>query len=90
MQLRLNDPEPLIYHNEPIWRGDEIVGHITSAAFGHTLGGAVGLGYVSAEPGVPDDAVLGDPYEVEVACERFAAEVSLRPLYDPGNAKIRC
>ena len=90
VQLKLNDPEPLIYHNEPIWRGGEIVGHITSAAFGHTLGGAVGLGYVSAEPGAPADAVLGATYEVEVACERYAAEVSLRPLYDPDNVKIRC
>ena len=90
VQLKLNDPEPLTYHNEPIWRGDEIVGHITSAAYGHTLGGAVGLGYVTAEPGAPADAVLGDAYEVEVACERFSAAVSLRPLYDPDNAKIRC
>ncbi len=89
VQLKLNDPEPLIYHNEPIWRGNEIVGHITSAAYGHTLGGAVGLGYVSAEAGAPADSVLGDDYEVEVACERFSAEVSLRPLYDPESAKIR-
>ena len=90
VQLKINDPEPLIYHNEPIWRGDEIVGHITSAAFGHTLGGAVGLGYVTAEPGAPAESVLGDTYEVEVACERFSAVVSLRPLYDPDNTKIRC
>jgi 4-methylaminobutanoate oxidase (formaldehyde-forming) len=90
VQLMLNDPEPLIYHNEPIWRGDQIVGHITSAAYGYTLGGAVGLGYVSAEPGAPADSVLGDRYEVEVACERHGADVSLRPLYDPDNAKIRC
>ena len=90
VQLKLNDPEPLIYHNEPIWRGDEIVGHVTSAAYGHTLGGAVGLGYVNAEPGAPADTVLDDAYEVEVACERFSAGVSLRPLYDPENAKIRC
>jgi 4-methylaminobutanoate oxidase (formaldehyde-forming) len=89
VQLKLKDPEPLIYHNEPIWRGNEIVGHITSAAYGHTLAGAVGLGYVSAEAGAPANSVLGDTYEVEVACERFSAEVSLRPLYDPGNAKIR-
>ena len=89
VQLKLNDPEPLIYHNEPIWRGDQIVGHITSAAYGHTLGGAVGLGYVSAGTGAPADSVLGDTYEVEVACERFSADVSLRPLYDPDNAKIR-
>ena len=90
VQLKIKDPEPLIYHNEPIWRGEEIVGHITSAAYGHTLGGAVGLGYVTAEPGEPADSVLGDAYEVEVACERFSADVSLRPLYDPDNAKIRC
>ena len=90
VQLKLNDPEPLIYHNEPIWRGDEIVGHITSGAFGHSLGGTVGLGYVTAEPGAPAESVLGDTYEVEVACERFSADVSLRPLYDPENAKIRC
>jgi glycine cleavage system aminomethyltransferase T len=90
VQLKLNDPEPLIYHNEPIWRGEEIVGHITSAAYGHSLGGAVGLGYVSAESGAPAESVLSDTYEVEVACERFSADVSLRPLYDPDNAKIRC
>ena len=90
VQLKIKDPEPLIYHNEPIWRGEEIVGHITSAAYGHTLGGAVGLGYVTAEPGEPADSVLGDTHEVEVACERFSANVSLLPLYDPDNAKIRC
>ena len=90
VQLKLNDPRPLIYHNEPIWRGNEIVGYITSAAYGHTLGGAMGLGYVSSEPSAPAESVLGDAYEVEVACERCSAEVSLLPMYDPENAKIRC
>ncbi|MGI9314417.1 MAG: GcvT family protein [Luminiphilus sp.] len=90
VQLRLKDPEPLIYHNEPIWRDGEIVGHITSGAYGHTLGGAIGLGYVAGEPGLAAESVLEASYEVEVACERVAAEVSLRPLYDPENARIRC
>ena len=89
VQLRLKDPEPLIYHNEPIWRDGTLVGHITSGAYGHTLGGAVGLGYVSAIPGDASEAVLEGTYEVEVACKRIAAEVSLRPLYDPENSKIR-
>jgi 4-methylaminobutanoate oxidase (formaldehyde-forming) len=89
LQLCLNDPVPLIYHNEPIWRDGELVGHITSGAYGHTLGGAVGLGYVSSEPGASDEAALSGQFEVEVACERFPAEVSLRPLYDPDNAQIR-
>jgi 4-methylaminobutanoate oxidase (formaldehyde-forming) len=89
VQLRLKDPEPLIYHNEPIWRDGEIVGHITSGAYGHTLGGAIGLGYVTAEPGSAAESVLAASYEVEVACERVAAEVSLQPLYDPENTQIR-
>ncbi len=89
VQFRLEDPEPLLYHNEPIWRDDEIVGHITSGAYGHTLGGCVGLGYVHTEPGASDDNILGGSYEIEVATERFAAEASLSPMYDPGNEKIR-
>ncbi len=89
VQLRLRDPEPLIYHNEPIWRDGELVGHITSGAYGHQLGGAVGLGYVAAEPASSDESVLSGHYEVEVACERIMAEVSLRPLYDPDNTRIR-
>ena len=90
VQLRLKDPEPLIYHNEPIWRDGKIVGHITSGAYGHTLGGAIGLGYVATEPGLAAESVLAASYEVEVACERVEAEVSLRPLYDPENTQIRC
>ncbi|MDG2375722.1 MAG: FAD-dependent oxidoreductase [Woeseiaceae bacterium] len=89
VQFRLEDPEPLLYHNEPIWREDKIVGHITSGAYGHTLGGCVGLGYVHTEPGKSDDDVMGVNYEIEVATERFAAEASLSPMYDPGNEKIR-
>jgi 4-methylaminobutanoate oxidase (formaldehyde-forming) len=89
VQLRLTDPTSLIYHNEPIWRDGELVGHITSGAYGHVLGGAVGLGYVSSEPGEADASLLSGHYEVEVACERVTAEVSLRPLYDPDNAQIK-
>ena len=44
-------PEPLLYHNEPIWQGDAIVGFIRSGMYGHSLGAAVGLGYVTAANG---------------------------------------
>ena len=43
LQFRLTDPEPLLYHNEPIWHDDTLVGYVTSGAYGHTLGGAIGL-----------------------------------------------
>jgi glycine cleavage system aminomethyltransferase T len=89
VQFRIEDPEPLIYHNEPIWRDGEIVGHITSGAYGHSLGGCIGLGYVHTDRGASDDEVLSGSFEIEVACERFPAVASLEPLYDPKNEKIR-
>ncbi|MGB1825188.1 MAG: GcvT family protein, partial [Candidatus Puniceispirillaceae bacterium] len=46
MQFRLNDAQPLLYHNEAILRDGEIVGYLTSGNYGHHLGGAIGLGYV--------------------------------------------
>ena len=51
LQFRLLDPQPLLYHNEPIWHDGALVGHITSGAYGHTLGGAIGLGYVDTVKG---------------------------------------
>jgi 4-methylaminobutanoate oxidase (formaldehyde-forming) len=85
----LDDPEPLMYHNEPILRDGRIVGRVTSAAFGHTIGRSIGLGYVTREDGPVDREWLeGGRIEVEVALERLPAAASLRPPYDPANARI--
>ena len=87
LQFRLLDPQPLLYHNEPVWHEDVLVGHVTSGAFGHTLGGAIGLGYV-------DSAKVQDPgegsFSIEVAGERVPAEASATPMYDPLSTRIRC
>ena len=86
LQFRLLDPQPLLYHNEPIWHKDTLVGHITSGAYGHTLGGAIGLGYVdtASVPNPPEGK-----FSVEVAGDRIPAEASSRPMYDSGNRRIR-
>ena len=89
--FELEDPEPLLYHNEPIWRDGQLVGKTTSGWYGHTLGHAVGLGYVDA--GAPGAAtpewLLGGRYELEIANVRYAARPSLRPPHDPTGARIR-
>jgi 4-methylaminobutanoate oxidase (formaldehyde-forming) len=90
LQFKLRDPEPLLYHNEPIWRNDRIVGHITSGAYGHTLGACIGLGYVHMSEKLAADDILDGNYEIEVAGVRVPADASLKPLFDPGNEKIRC
>jgi 4-methylaminobutanoate oxidase (formaldehyde-forming) len=91
VQFKLEDPEKLLYHNEPIWRDGVIVGHLRSGNYGHGLGAAIGLGYVSDPAGGVVDAAFvnaGD-YAIEVACEQIAATASLRPLYDPKSSRIR-
>ena len=88
VQFRLRDPQPLLYHNEPIWLGDEIAGYVTSGNHGHTLGAAVGLGYVRMSL-LPDFPELPDRFEIEVAGVRFPAEASVRPMYDPAGQRVR-
>ena len=87
VQFQLKSPAPLLYHNEPIWQGDSLVGHIRSGMYGHSLGAAVGLGYIAAAAGA---AIEPNGYEIEVAGVRQPATASLRPLYDPKNERIKC
>ena len=89
MQFLLEDPAPLLYHNEPIYRDGVLNSYTTSAMYGHTLGAAVAMGYVVNEAGVSDDFILGGRYEIEIGNERHAARVSIAPLYDPKSARVR-
>jgi glycine cleavage system aminomethyltransferase T/glycine/D-amino acid oxidase-like deaminating enzyme len=88
IQFRLQDHEPLLYHNEPILRDGRIVGHLSSGAYGHFLGGAIGMGYVPAKGEAPED-LLASRWEIDVAGTRVPAEASLRPLHDPKGDRMR-
>ncbi|MBB6410549.1 GcvT family protein [Mesorhizobium sangaii] len=88
VQFRLKEPQPLLFHNEAILRDGKIVGPITSGNYGHHLGGAIGLGYVPCQ-GESEADVLASSYEIEIAGERFAAEASLKPMYDPKSERTR-
>ncbi len=89
VQFLLNDPEPLLYHNEPILRDGRIAGYITSGNYGHHLGAAVGLGYVDCTVGELDVDTLASNYEINVAGVPLPATVALRPLYDPASLRVR-
>ena len=88
VQFRLTDPEPLLYHNEPVLRDGQIVGYLSSGNYGHHLGGAIGMGYVPCA-GETAAQVLASRYEIDVAGTRVQAEASLKPLYDPTGARMK-
>jgi 4-methylaminobutanoate oxidase (formaldehyde-forming) len=89
VQFLLEDPEPLLYGGEPIYRDGELVGYLRSGGYGHTLGGAVGLGSVENEQDVSVDFVKSGTYEIKVAGVRYPARASLRPMYDPEGIRVR-
>jgi heterotetrameric sarcosine oxidase gamma subunit len=90
VQFLLEDEQPIVYYGEPIYRNSERVGYIMSGGYGHTLGGAVGVGPVdNGGEIVTADYIKSGNYEIEVAGERFPAKASLRPMYDPKLDRVR-
>jgi glycine cleavage system aminomethyltransferase T len=89
VQFLLEDPEPLLYGGEPVYRNGELAGYLNSGGYGHTLGAAVGLGYVENEQGASVDFIHSGSYEIEVVGARYPAGASLRPMYDPKGERVR-
>ncbi len=84
-------PEAMLWGGELVLRDGAIAGQVTSAAWGETVGGCVGLAYVRAS----DDSVINaewvkaGSYQVNVGGELYPISVALRPIYDPTSTKIR-
>jgi sarcosine dehydrogenase len=83
------DPSVVLLGRETIYRDDERVGWLTSGGHGYTIARSIGYGYVRNPSGVTADYVTSGTYELEVAGERVAADVSLQPFYDPANARVK-
>ncbi|MEM7096460.1 MAG: FAD-dependent oxidoreductase [Actinomycetota bacterium] len=89
VQFKLDDPEPLLYHDEPILRNGELVGHTTSGMYGHTVGAALGMGYVHAPIEMPRADVLDADFHIRVNGTVVPATASYRPFYDPTSERVR-
>lgn len=87
----VDDPEPMLWGGELVLRDGVPAGQVTSAAWGETLGACVGLAYVWESGGEPisPDWVRDGAYEVNVGGASHSVTVSLKPLYDPTNGRIR-
>jgi glycine cleavage system aminomethyltransferase T/glycine/D-amino acid oxidase-like deaminating enzyme len=91
LSLVVSDPEAYAWGGELLLRDGEPAGFASSAAFGHTVGRAVLLGYLERRDGGKADRdwlSLGR-YQVAIGGERYDATVSLQPPYDPSGTRIR-
>jgi 4-methylaminobutanoate oxidase (formaldehyde-forming) len=89
VQVVVADPEPLMFHAEVVRRDDRPVGYVRAASYGFTLGGAVGLAMVEAGEPVTAAYLSSGTWDIEIAGSRYPARVSMRPLYDPDNLRIK-
>jgi 4-methylaminobutanoate oxidase (formaldehyde-forming) len=90
VSLVVDAPHTNLWGGELILRDGAPVGSVTSAAFGHTIGKPVGLGLIGNANGLADTTwIESGRYEIDVAGEHFAAQVSLQAPYDPGGQRVR-
>ncbi len=89
IQFRLEDPDRLLYHDEPIYRDGRLVGRTSSAMWSYVMGSSLAMGYVEHADGVTKDYLDAGRFEIEVATERIGATASIRSFYDPGNERVR-
>lgn len=87
------DPSVVLLGRETIFRDGERVGWLTGGGFGYAVDRSIGMGYVRRADrlSVADFRrwILEGIYELEVGGERVAAAVSLAPLHDPTNARVK-
>jgi 4-methylaminobutanoate oxidase (formaldehyde-forming) len=85
----LEDPNPLLYHDEPIYRNGELVSLITHGAYAHLLKCSMGMGYLVNPEGIDDHWILSGRYEIDVEGKRIPAKAHFKAPYDPGGERMR-
>ena len=89
VQFLLEGADQLLFGEEPIFRNGQRVGYLRSGNYGHTLGGAMGFGYVESEDGITPADIREGLFQIQVAGELVPAKASLRPMYDPKGERVR-
>ncbi len=87
--VKLNDPDPVLHHNEPVLRDGHVVGYVSAGAYGYTVGSAVGLCFVA----LPDErsdktSIEQGNYTVLIEGREFSATISLTPFHDPKSTRM--
>ncbi len=81
--LTLADPQEVALGSEPVRVDGEVVGRVTSAGYGWTVGRSIAYAYLPVPAAEPGTAVT-----VELFGREVAGEVVAGPLYDPASARV--
>lgn len=82
--LTFDDPGAVALGNEPILADGRVLGFVTSANYGYSVGKYILYGYLPHAYAAPLTKV-----EVQVFDRRYPATVTAEPLFDPHNARMK-
>ncbi|HZQ06041.1 MAG TPA: glycine cleavage T C-terminal barrel domain-containing protein, partial [Anaerolineae bacterium] len=82
--MTFDDPHVIVMGKEPILDGEQVLGYVTSANFGYTVGKSIAYGYVPIEY-----AKLGTPVKIYFFGELYNARVDQDPLYDTEMKRLK-
>ncbi len=82
--LTLDDPQAVALGKEPILAGDQLLGYVTSANYGYSVGKWIVYGYLPVA-----FAAAGTKVDLLYFGQRYGATVAQEPLYDPSGSKLK-
>jgi heterotetrameric sarcosine oxidase gamma subunit len=88
VSLLVEEPAVDLFGNEPVFSGAEWVGYVRAAAYGFTVGGAVGLAQVRCPDGVTGQWLKGGEFRVRTGAGDVPARLQIAPFYDPQRLRI--
>ena len=87
IQLRIEDPDLLTYHDEPLYREGAVVGRISSSMWSATQNRCCAMGYVEHREAVTKDWLDSGAWETNIAGRRVPVSTSIRSWFDPQNQR---
>jgi glycine cleavage system aminomethyltransferase T/glycine/D-amino acid oxidase-like deaminating enzyme len=82
--LTLDDPGVVVLGKEPIRVHNDVVGYVTSANYGYTVGKSIAYGYLPRAHAEP-----GTKMSIEYFGRCYGATVDSDPLFDPKMTRLR-
>ncbi len=88
VNLFVDDAGADLFGGEPVLLDGEWVGYVRAAAYGHTLGGPVGIAQLECATGVTAEWLRYGRFTVATPTGTLPAQVQTAPFYDPRRHRI--
>jgi len=89
IQFRIEDPDLISYHDDPIFRDGVYAGRTTGGMWSHTEDRCLTMAYLVHADGVDQAWLDAGTWEIEIGTRRRSVTPSIRSFFDPTNQRVR-